>query len=148
MRIIIVFIASLGLAGCASTSLDMFKSTPPTATLQLESQPAGAEARVPSGQACKTPCSLSVPASENFSVTFNLPKYQPETIDVQVKRDQTDSSGGVLVDPNPVYAELKPGGPPKKKSGKAAPKAKRPKTTAAPAPAADDSSLFPPPPSR
>ena len=70
MRIIVVVAAGLGLAGCSSFSMpDMFKSTPPSASIQLESLPAGAEARASSGETCKTPGSLSVVAAENFSVT-------------------------------------------------------------------------------
>lgn len=95
------------------------------ASIQLESLPAGAEARASSGETCKTPCSLSVVAAENFSVTFSLPKYQPETVPVQLLRDP--SGPGVTVDPNPVYAELQPALPGKKGARgapKAAPKAK------------------------
>ncbi|MGL4261519.1 MAG: PEGA domain-containing protein [Afipia sp.] len=147
MRIIVVVAAGLGLAGCSSFSMpDMFKSTPPSATIQLESLPAGAEARVSSGETCKTPCSLSVVAAENLSVTFSLPKYQPETVPVQIIRDPS-SPGPVAVDPNPVYAELQPALPSKKgrAAPKAAPKAKRAAPAAA-APAGD--SPFPPPPAR
>ena len=158
MRIIVVVAAGLGLAGCSSFSMpDMFKSTPPSASIQLESLPAGAEARASSGETCKTPCSLSVVAAENFSVTFSLPKYQPETVPVQLLRDP--SGPGVTVDPNPVYAELQPAflagkrrlqlqpALPGKKGArgapKAAPKAKKPRS-AAPA----EESPFPPPPAR
>jgi hypothetical protein len=148
MRIIVVVAAGLGLAGCSSYSMtDMFKSTPPSATIQLESLPAGAEARASSGETCKTPCSLSVVAAENFSVTFSLPKYQPETVPVQIIRDP--SGPGVVVDPNPVYAELQPALPTKKgarAAPKAAPKAKKPRPPAAAEPA--EESPFPPPPAR
>lgn len=162
MRKIIVVAAGLGLAGCSSFSMpgmDSFKSAPPAVTVQLESLPVGAEAKTSLGQSCKTPCSLSVPAADGFSVTFSAPKYQSETVPVLVARQQADSSGNpdyaqgqsvaTVVDPNPVYAELKPGGPPKggkaaPKAAPKAPKAKKPK----PAPAADDESPFPPPPAR
>lgn len=153
MRKIIVVAASLGLAGCSSfsmPSMDMFKSTPPNTTIQLESLPAGADARTSGGQSCKTPCALSVPAGDNFSVTFSLPKYQSETVPVQVLRQTSET--GALTDPNPVYAELQPAIPPKstkaaaKPKSAAAPKAKKPKAGAAPAaPAADGQSPFPPP---
>lgn len=149
MRIIVVVAAGLGLAGCSSFSMpDMFKSTPPSATIQLESLPAGAEARASSGETCKTPCSLSVVAAENFSVTFSLPKYQPETVPVQIIRDP--SGPGVVVDPNPVYAELQPALPTKKgrTAPKAAPKAKKPPAPAAAEPAEEPNSPFPPPPRR
>jgi hypothetical protein len=152
MRIIVVVAAGLGLAGCSSFSMpDMLKSTPPSATIQLESLPAGAEARASSGETCKTPCSLSVAAAENLSVTFALPKYQSETVPVQIIRDPS-SPGSVVVDPNPVYAELQPALPTKKgarAAPKAAPKAKKPRPAPAAAePAEEPNSPFPPPPSR
>ncbi len=135
-----------------------FKSDPPTVAVQFQSLPVGAEAKTASGQTCKTPCSMAVPAADGFSVTFSAPKYQSETVPVLVVRPQADSSASpdyvqsqsaaVVVDPNPVYAELKPTGPQPKgaKGTKTPPKAaKKPKK---PAPAADDQSAFPPPPSR
>ena len=166
MRIIIVVAAGLGLAGCSSTSLPSmqsfgdFKSEPPPVTVQFESLPVGAEAKTASGQTCKTPCSMSVPAADGFSVTFSAPKYQSETVPVLVVRQPADVSPdpdyargvsvATIVDPNPVYAELKPSGP--QRGGKAAPAAPKPakprKPKASVAPAADDSSPFPPPPTR
>jgi hypothetical protein len=150
MRNIVIVAAGLGLAGCSSVSMpEMFKSTPPAVTVQLESLPVGAEARTSTGQSCKTPCSVSVPAAENFTVTFSLPKFQSETVQVQVIRQPGDATTpeGVLIDPNPVYAELQIAPPPPARKGKAAPKAApRPKQPASAAPTA--SSPFPPPPSR
>lgn len=139
MRNIFVVATSLALAGCSSYSMgDMFKSTPPTATVQFESQPAGAEARTSTGQTCKTPCSLSVSAENTFTTTFTLPKYQPETVQVQIVKQAPDANGVTAVtDPNPVVAELQPVTPPKKgrsaPKASAAPKAKKPKAAAAPA---------------
>ena len=147
MRNIVIVAAGLGLAGCSSVSMpEMFKSTPPAVTVQLESLPVGAEARTSTGQSCKTPCSVSVPAAENFTVTFSLPKFQPETVQVQVIRQPGDATTpeGVLIDPNPVYAELQIAPPPPARKGKAAPKPKQPAASAAPA----ASSPFPPPPGR
>ena len=51
--------------------------------MQFESEPAGAEARTSTGQTCRTPCSLAVAASE-FTVSFALPGYQPQTVPVRV----------------------------------------------------------------
>ncbi|MCX7308114.1 MAG: hypothetical protein NTZ72_09230, partial [Afipia sp.] len=66
MRVVIVVAAGLALAGCSSTSMPSmpsfggFKSDPLAVTVQLESIPVGAEAKIASGQSCKTPCSLSL----------------------------------------------------------------------------------------
>lgn len=149
MRNIIVVATSLALAGCSSFSMpDMFKSAPPTATVQFESQPPGAEARTSTGQTCKTPCSLAVQSETPFTATFTLPKYQPETIQVQIVKQAPDANGvTAITDPNPVYAELQPAAPPPKRGkaapkSSAAPKAKKPKAAAA----VDTESPFPPPP--
>ncbi|MFO1109059.1 MAG: hypothetical protein U1E61_07760 [Bradyrhizobium sp.] len=116
-RFIVIAVAGMGLAGCASFSLDSFKSTPPTVQVALESVPSGAEAKTSSGQTCKTPCTVNVPASEaGFSVTFTLNKYQPATVPVQVINNPGDltTPASTVIDPNPVVAELKPAGPPPK----------------------------------
>ena len=152
MRNIVIVAAGLGLAGCSSFSMpEMFKSTPPAVTVQMESLPPGAEARTSTGQSCKTPCSVSVAAENSFSVTFTLPKYQPETVPVQVIRDPENF--GATIDPNPVYAELQPAAPSAKgrkgaPKAAAAPKTKKPPRAAPAAAAPADTSPFPPPPGR
>lgn len=147
MRIIVVVAAGLGLAGCSSVSMpEMFKSTPSVVKVQLESLPAGAEARASTGESCKTPCSISTAAENNFTVTFSLPKYQPETVQAQVIRDP-ENPGIITVDPNPVYAELQPAPSSARGRKTPPPKAKRPPKAAA-APAEEPDSPFPPPPGR
>jgi hypothetical protein len=94
---------------------------------------------------------MAIPVENDFTVTFTLPKYQPETVPVQVIRDPASPASSV-VDPNPVYAELQLA-PPPKRGGRAAPKAPaKPKPRAAPAaaaqPAEPANSPFPPPPGR
>src|SRR5580692_9964497 len=115
-------------------SLDMFKSTPPSIQVQLESQPPGADAKTSLGPGCKTPCSVQVNAPDTgFSVTYALAKYQPATVQVQVVHNPGDFSAPAttVTDPNPVFAELQPAGPPPK-----ARKPLRPKKPKAPKPAA------------
>jgi hypothetical protein len=138
MRVVIA-IALMGanLAGCSSFSLDTFKPTPPTVQVQLDSLPAGADARTSLGPGCKTPCSLAVPAGESgFSVTYTLDKFQPATLPVQVILNPGDFStpASTIIDPNPVVAELQPAGPPPKAAPKNIAKPKKPippKATAA-----------------
>jgi hypothetical protein len=153
-RVIAIAVAGASLAGCSSMpSLDMFKSTPPSMQVQLESAPPGADARTSLGPGCKTPCSVSVPAPDTggFSVSYALNKYQPSTVQVQVIRN----SGGLTdpatatTDPNPVFAELQPAGPPPKPPRKPM-RPKKPKSPkAAAAPGADspfpDPNAAPPP---
>lgn len=134
-RVIAIAIAGAGLAGCSSFSLDSLKPTPPPVQVQLESAPPGADAVTSLGPGCKTPCSLSVPAPDSgFSVTFNLPRFQPATVPVQVIRNPGDfaNPATTMTDPNPVFAELRPAGPPPR----AARKPMRPKKPKPPKPAA------------
>src|ERR1700692_5156139 len=116
-RVITIAVAGAGLCGCSSMpSLDMFKSTPPSMQVQLESAPPGADARTSLGPGCKTPCSVSVPAPDaggGFSVSYALNKYQPATVQVQVNRNPDDPAAATP-DPHTVFAELQPAGPPPK----------------------------------
>jgi hypothetical protein len=147
-RVIVIVAAGASLAGCSSFSMDYFKSTPPTVQLQLDSVPAGADARTSIGPGCKTPCSVAVQAPESggFTVTYTLNKFQPATIPVQVVRTPGDliTSATVTLDPNPAVAQLQPPPPPPKPVRKPMrpKKPKAPKGTAA-APAAG--SPFPEP---
>ena len=88
------------------------------------------------GPACKTPCTVQIPAPDTgFSVTFNLPRFQPVTVPVQVIRTPGDFStpATTVIEPSPVFAELKPAAPsPHAKPMR--PKKKKPKPAAAAAP--------------
>ena len=142
MRNIVVFVAGLALASCSGgSSFDLFKTTPPNVTVQLESVPPGADAVTSLGPGCKTPCSVSVPSTPNFTVTYSLARFEPTTVEVQV----LTGGGEPVVNPNPVVGELVPAQPPKKAKKKSAPKAAaKPAAAAAPPPPAT-SSPFPPP---
>ncbi len=144
-RAIAIACAGFSLAGCSSFSMDMLKSAPPEVPVQLESTPPGAEAKTSLGPSCKTPCSVQVAAPDSgFSVTFNLDKFQPETVQVQVIRNSGafNTSPPVVLDPNPVTAELQPAAP--------APKAKRmrPKRIKKPAAASPANAAVPAAPQR
>lgn len=147
-RVIAIAVAGATLGGCSSFSWDSFKSAPAPVQVQLESVPPGADAVTSVGPGCKTPCTVSVAAPDSgFSVTFNLPKFQPATVPVTVVRDPGDltTQASTTVDPNPVVAELQPAGPPPRVRK---PRPKRPKpAAAAPAaePAAASGSAFPDP---
>jgi hypothetical protein len=148
-RVIAIAVAGASLGGCSSTpSLssfsDYFKSTPPPIQVQLESQPAGADAKTSLGPGCKTPCSVSVPAPDTgFSVTFLLPRFEPATVQVNVIRNP---DGPAITDPNPVFAELRKAGPPPKAMKPKSVKKKKPKPAAAPAESPFPDPNAPPPP--
>jgi hypothetical protein len=116
-RLIVIAAAGLSLAGCSSFSMgDYFKSTPPTVQVQLESTPPGADARTSIGPGCKTPCSVTLPIAPEatgFTVNYNLDKFLPATVQALITRNDSN----IVVDPNPVTAQLESAGP--------APKAKR-----------------------
>jgi hypothetical protein len=151
-RVIAIAAAGLSLAGCSSFSWDSFKSAPPPMQVQLDSAPQGADAVTSLGPGCKTPCSVSIPTPQaNFSVTFNLPKFQPANVPVTVTHSPGDftSPATTTLDPSPVFAELQPAGPPPRAARKMRPKHRKPKpAAAAPAEAAPDAaagSAFPAP---
>jgi hypothetical protein len=118
-RAVAVAVCTLALAGCAANSsmpslglpnLDLFDS-PSTGTVTIHSNPTGAEARASNGTTCRTPCALTVPANEGFTVTYTLDGYLPETVAVK----SIPAQKGAIIDmtpprfePNPVWAELKP----------------------------------------
>ena len=147
-RTIVIAVAGASLAGCSSFSLDAFKPTPPTVQVQLESVPAGADARTSLGPGCKTPCSVAVPAPDSgFSVTYTLNKFQPATVPVQVIHIPGDFStpASTTLDPSPVVAELQPAAPPPRAAGKML-KPKKPKLPKSVAAAPPAGSPFPDPP--
>lgn len=126
-RFLAIAFAGLSLGGCASFSLDVFKPAPQTVNLQLESVPPGADATTSAGPGCKTPCSVSVPvpsATDNLSVTFNLNKFVPATVPVQIVRQPGDFAAPpvIVADPNPVLVELQPAKPAKRPPAKRAPR--------------------------
>ena len=142
-RVIVIAATGLSLAGCSSFSTDYltnyFQSTPPTVQLQLESTPPGAEARTSVGPGCKTPCSVTItPPEGGFTVSYNLNKFQPATVPVQVARTPGDllTAATIKVDPNPVIAQLQPATPPKPNKPMRPKRAKKPQEAAAPAAAA------------
>jgi hypothetical protein len=131
-RVIAIAVCGVSLAGCSSFSLDSLK--PPPVQVQLESTPPGADATTSLGPACKTPCTVSVPAPDaGFAVTFALPKFQPATVPVQVIRNPGDfaNPATTVTEPSPVFAELKPAGPPPKVKKTMRPKKPKPKAAAA-----------------
>jgi hypothetical protein len=112
-RALAVMILSVGLASCGSVatpSFDAFKPKPTTTLLLIQSTPPGAEARTSLGKTCRTPCTMQIGASEDFTVSFGLNGYMPQTLTVH----STMSKGGFMTAPSPVlepttlFATLEP----------------------------------------
>lgn len=129
-RVMAIVGGAFALAACSSGSmnLDALSPAPAMDSIQFESDPPGAEARVSNGQTCRTPCALALPTSTPLTVTFSLTGYQPETESIEVL--QTTGSPPTLR-PNPVSVQLSVAAPPPKTLKK--PAKKRPATTQNPA---------------
>jgi hypothetical protein len=103
--------------------------------LRLDSDPPGAEARTSLGQACRTPCTLTVPISGDFTVTFTLAGFVPVSVPVEVARNSgvrwdVDASPPPAFDPNPIEVALEPAPPPP--TGRRKPPRQRPPARTAP----------------
>ena len=145
-RFLALAACGFSLSACASMpgwmQFDLGKSAPAATTMQFESEPAGAEARISEGQSCRTPCSLAVTSSE-FTVTFNLQGFQPQTVPVKVVPESAEQGAAARLVPNPVFVELQPAaGPPPAARRPPPARAARPKPAPRPAPTA----MAPPPP--
>ena len=163
-RVIALLACSAALAGCSSADLNKwsgpsmdfssFRGSAGSIGVRVESEPAGAEAKGPSGVGCRTPCVLQLPANGMTSVVLALPGYQTQSVPVTVSTireavgdlpDTGTPAEAVRIDPNPVYAILQPAPPPlapKKPPPKAKPKPK----PQAQAPQAQQAAPPPPPP--
>jgi len=123
----------IGLAGCGisnwmpSWDLKFPSAPPPASTVQVESEPAGAEAKSSVGPSCRTPCALTIATANPFTVTFTLAGYESQTVPVapQPAGDPREAAEALKFDPDPVYAQLEPVAPAKGKK-RPAPKAKAP----------------------
>src|SRR5262245_32045244 len=138
-RVAAIAACGLALSACSSMpGLDFLpKGTPAGTTVQFESIPPGAEARVSAGgAACRTPCAMPV-ASEDFTVTFTLAGYQPQTVPVRISPSaepidpDSQTTPAPRLAPNPVTVELTPAAAAPTARKKAPAKAKK---TAAPRP--------------
>jgi PEGA domain len=137
-RVFAVATCGLLLAGCESLTSFQLPSFgggkgSEAITLKLESDPAGAEAKLSSGASCVTPCALPIVPGGNIEVNFSLARYQPRSMTVRVIPAEKNiigmESAAARLEPNPVYAELQPAAAAKK------PRAKRPSLGMRPAPA-------------
>jgi hypothetical protein len=133
IRAIAVAACGFWLASCTSMmpSFDLGASRPATTNLTIASDPPGAEARTSLGGTCRTPCTMAVSVANEFTVSYTLDGYLPQTVSVRPtpregsgsldrRQDTFDfrENGGLYttsapprLDPNPVFAELHPAAP-------------------------------------
>jgi hypothetical protein len=110
-RVIAFVSAGILLAACSaggeSPSTGQFKNPfapkPAMETVRFESQPPGAEAKTSTGQSCRTPCALALPAEKPFTVTYTLTGFQPQTENIELV---SQGDGTSSLRPNPVLVEL------------------------------------------
>src|SRR5438128_10831179 len=112
-RVIAVVACGFSLAACSvMPSLNFFKRSESTEALRFESAPAGAEVKTSSGQSCRTPCELTVQANAEFTATFTLKPYKPQTI--TIRPEMAEGADAPRLSPNPVYAEMNSAAPSKR----------------------------------
>lgn len=128
-RAIALVVCGLGLASCSMPSFDLLSSRPATTTLSIESDPPGAEASISVGGSCHTPCTLPVPLTGDFTVSYVLAGYAPQTLPIRFLRGpaasvdrRQDVFEGLTesdvspaprprLDPNPAFVQLRPAAP-------------------------------------
>jgi hypothetical protein len=76
-------------------------------TIDLDSDPQGAQAATSLGSGCETPCAMEISADGPFTVTFTHPGYTPATVDIRMQPGQAGVSDPKF-SPNPVFVQLVP----------------------------------------
>jgi hypothetical protein len=134
-------------------SMPGFSSAPPTVVLSIETDPPGADAKISSGGACRTPCSLEVAAAGPFSVNLSLNGYQSQSVAVQaIAPETTRSEDGSYaapsprLEPNPIYVELQAAPAPKPAPRKPRAAKPAPQAAATRPPPPTTTQFSPPPP--
>ena len=124
-RVMAVVACGFALTACSSSWMPSFDMPSlggggggGVASLAVESDPPGAQASA-GGANCVTPCRLNVPVNGPFNVTVALNGFAPQTVPIRVMQpddprlgSEEMGSGGVRLDPNPLYVELERAAPP------------------------------------
>jgi PEGA domain len=76
-------------------------------TIDLDSEPPGAQVATSLGSGCETPCAVEIFADGPFTVTFTHPGYAPTTVNVRLQPGQPGVSDPKF-SPNPVFVQLTP----------------------------------------
>ena len=99
-RAFALVMGGFGLVACSSTpGFDPWKSKPTTTVLLIQSNPAGAEARLSLGGACRTPCTMAIATAGDFTISFARDGYEPQTVTVH----STMAGGGFMTAPSPTF---------------------------------------------
>ncbi|KQQ01029.1 translation initiation factor 2 [Methylobacterium sp. Leaf122] len=81
-------LVAVGLAACGSVTRGTSE------LIAFTSEPPGAAVATATSRYCTTtPCSLDVPRSEEFDVTFTKPGFQPQTVPVRTKLAGAGAAG-------------------------------------------------------
>jgi hypothetical protein len=83
MRILFAAVAMTGLALTLAGCTTITRGT--TSQVQIQSEPPGALAQTSTGFSCTTPCTITVPRKDEFSVVFSKAGYREETVDVKTQ---------------------------------------------------------------
>ncbi|HXN42794.1 MAG TPA: hypothetical protein VN917_01005 [Xanthobacteraceae bacterium] len=76
-------------------------------TIDLDSDPQGAQAATSLGSGCETPCAMEISTDGPFTVTFTHPGYAPTTVNIRLQPGQSGVSDPKFA-PNPVFVQLTP----------------------------------------
>ena len=76
-------------------------------TIDLDSEPQGAQAATSLGSGCETPCAMEISTDGPFTVTFTHPGYAPTTVNIRMQPGQPGVSDPKFA-PNPVFVQLTP----------------------------------------
>jgi hypothetical protein len=106
--------SGLALASCSTSFSDgmtgAFKPKPTTTLMLIESNPAGATAKASTGQSCKTPCTILISQGSDFTVTFTLDGYLPQTLPVHATMSAAGWTTGAspVLEPGSLFPTLEP----------------------------------------
>jgi hypothetical protein len=76
-------------------------------TIDLDSDPQGAQAATSLGSGCETPCAMEISTDGPFTVTFTHPGYASTTVNIRMQPGQPGVSDPKF-SPNPVFVQLTP----------------------------------------
>lgn len=110
-RAVAFLTGGLSLGACSSATLPGFDSLTPKPTttgLLIESSPASAEARSSLGATCRTPCTMQIGTAGDFTISFTLDGYVPQTVTVHSTMSKGDfmTAPAPLLNPAPVFVTL------------------------------------------